>query len=296
MLIPFCYMMISDFIAYLHERHVFPVRGHYCFRLIFSFAFPLCSTLYILSMTFDRCYSILRPHKAAIVNTVKRAKITIAIIPVFSILFNIPQYFLSQSTGTNCIPYGNSSEFKYSEIYYWISFLIIFGFPFLLLLIMNSFIIVTLRKRFSNFRSIKSQNIGQGQKQGQGQNQGQDHEQGKGQNADKTGSSEMHVYVILLLITGSFLILTTPGTIVLLYVVHVNIGTSPENYATFFFAETFTEKLFYTSCGINFFLYVLSGKKFRKDLVSLFVCKNSDKNDIYFMSGSVHTVSSHVRE
>ena len=85
------------FVTYLHERHVFPIQPEYCTRLVFGFAFPLCSTLFILSMTFDRCYSILRPHKAAVVNTVKRAKMTIALIPIFSFVFNALQYFLSQS-------------------------------------------------------------------------------------------------------------------------------------------------------------------------------------------------------
>ena len=36
----------------------------------------MCSTLFILNMTFDRLYSIIRPHKAAAFNTVKKTKIT----------------------------------------------------------------------------------------------------------------------------------------------------------------------------------------------------------------------------
>ena len=280
------------FVTYLHERHVFPIQPKYCSRLVFGFAFPLCSTLFILSMTFDRCYSILRPHKAAVVNTVKRAKITIALIPIFSFVFNIPQYFLSQSTGTNCIPYGKASQYKYSDIYYWISFLIIFGCPFLMLLIMNCFIINALRKRLNKFRNQNVVTLCQEPSQSQGQFQGQIRYEDQ-RSVAKT--SEIHVYVTLLCITFAFLILTTPGTIVLLYIVQVDIDTSAKAYAKFFFLESFTEKLYYTNCGINFFLYVISGRKFRKDLLNLFECRNLKKKNLSKFS-DVNTVDSVLEE
>ena len=84
---------ISGFATYLamdHDIHFPPGPYWYCALtngILFS-AF-LCSTLLILSMTFDRFYSIIRPHKAATFNTVKRAKITIFAVVVFSILYNI---------------------------------------------------------------------------------------------------------------------------------------------------------------------------------------------------------------
>ena len=286
-LLHFFRFLLPDFVAYLHERHVFPVGPYYCTRLVFSFAFPLCSTLFILSMTFDRFYSIIRPHKAAVVNTVKRAKITIVLISVFSFVYNIPQYILSQSTGKNCIPYCNASQYKYSEIYYWLSFLVIFGCPFIMLLIMNCFIKNTLRKRLTNSRKHNVTSPGQSQGQFQG------HVQGHFRSKDKTPTAktlETHVYVILLLVTFSFLILTTPGTNVLLYIIQVNIDISPKAYAKFYFLESLTEKLFYTNCGINFFLYVISGKKFRKDLLSLFQCRIFKTKELSTLSDA-NTVS-----
>ena len=45
------------------------------------------STWLILGMTFERFYSIIRPHKAASFNTVKKAKITIMCIVVISTLY-----------------------------------------------------------------------------------------------------------------------------------------------------------------------------------------------------------------
>ena len=106
---------------------------------------------------------------------------------------------------------------------------------------------------------------------------------------------EIHVYVILLLVTFAFLILTTPGTIILLYIIQVDIDTSPEAYAKFYFLESFTEKLFYTNCCINFFLYVISGRKFRKDLVNLLICRNLRKKEPSKLS-DVNTVDSVLEE
>ena len=256
-----------SYLNIVHDIHLPPADISHCIRLIFSFASPVCSTLFILSMTFDRCYSILRPHKAASFNTVKRAKITIATITVLSLLYNIPQYFLSKSTGANCVPYAKGGQYVYGQVYYWLSFLINFGGPFLLLLIMNCFIINTLRKRFS---SIKKQNTANKLTQGQPQDQGQDHIQ-----SSAVRTSEIQIYAILLLVTFSFLILTIPGTVILLYMIRVEVGNSPQAYAEFYLLQNIGENIYYTNGGINFFLYVISGQKFRKDLFALFKCKKA---------------------
>ena len=54
------------------------------------------------------------------------------------------------------------------------------------------------------------------------------------------------------------------------YELVVNHKESPKIYAGYYFFFHFGFKLYYTNNGINFFLYVISGKKFRSDLVRLF--------------------------
>ena len=100
-------------------------------------------------MTFDHFYSIIRPHKAATFNMVNRAKITIACIVVFSILFNIPHLYTSYNNGWMCLPFGDLVVMAkpYSKFYYWLSFAVQFVIPFILLLSMHSVIIHTLRER-----------------------------------------------------------------------------------------------------------------------------------------------------
>ena len=65
----------------------------------------MCSALFILAMTFDRFHSIIRPHKAASFNKVKRAKITILCIVLFSMTYNCPHTFINADQGGQCVPY-----------------------------------------------------------------------------------------------------------------------------------------------------------------------------------------------
>ena len=120
---------------------------------------------------------------------------------------------------------------------------------------MNSFIIHAIRKSFK-IREIRS-----GAEQGQGQIEGQ------------TKNSERQVFATLLLVTFAFLILTTPAYVFFLYVMFFDYTKTLIRFAGFHFFYHVAQKLQYTNYSINFFLYVISGRKFRVDLINLFKCK-----------------------
>ena len=206
----------------------------------------LSSVLLVLSMTFDRFYSIIKPHKAASVNTITRAKITTACIVFASSLYNIPHLFTSSDFGRQCMSHVNAATNIYIRIYFWSWICLAFAIPFILLLSMNSVIIHTLRKRSENQGHNKSNN-----------------------ESNKSKQSEKQIYTMLLLVSFTFLILYTPVNVLVL---HINFftGSTPSFFAGQHLFFNVSEKLFYTSHGINFFLYVLSGQKFRADLVKLF--------------------------
>ena len=104
----------------------------------FLFFSSMCSVFFILSMTFERFYSIIRPHKAVSFNTVIKAKITIAFITVFSVLYNSPHLFISAFDGEGCIPYGSVVENFNNLAYYWFTVTIVFVLPFVLLLTVDT--------------------------------------------------------------------------------------------------------------------------------------------------------------
>ena len=147
MIVPFTtafsrYLNMAYDVIMAHDHSV-----HCAYATTILMMSSMCSTLFILSMTFDRLYSIIRPHKAASFNTVKRAKHTIVCIIIFSILYNIPHAFITGSSGRNCNAYGEARGTSYGEFYYWLSFILNFALPFVLLLIMNSFYNISLAKK-----------------------------------------------------------------------------------------------------------------------------------------------------
>ena len=241
---------------------------HCTLVIVVMFTSVMCSTLFIMSMTFDRFYSIIRPHKAASFNTIKRAKITISCIVMFAIIFNIPHFYLSLSEGRSCIPNGKGRESAHGQFYYWLSFVFTFAFPFVALLIMNCVIIDTLRNRSRNtLTNDKSQ----------------------GQNKVKIKTSERQVYIILLLVTFRFLILSSPSYVFMLYSMLYNYRKSPYSFAGFYLYYNVAQKLHYTNSGINFFLYVISGQKFRADLIKLFRCVKQNEHSQNASCGSTVT-------
>ena len=225
-----------------------PSQFWYCTYLNFGVHTTVyISNLLILSMTFERFYSIIMPHKAASFNTVKRAKITIVCIVLFSVMYHIPHWFISGNIGRLCLTNVFSTDMSIGEFYYWFSEILHFILPFILLLFMNSVIIHTLHKR-------SRLNIGQG------------HNEGK---STKHKISERQIILMLLCVTFGFLILTTPVKILVFYM-NFHSSNTPQYFAGLYLFYQAGEKTYYTNHGINFFLYVISGQKFRQDLVKLF--------------------------
>ena len=222
----------------------------YCHMVnLLCFICFLCSTLLILSMTFDRFYSIIRPHKAASCNTVKRARLTVACIAMLSIPYNIPHLYVSAHVNWECVPYATAIGKPYGEFYYWLSLVVHFALPFVLLLIMNSFIIHKLQIRTILTEDTRQVNSTK--------------EYIEGQNS-KIRNSELQVFAILLLVTFAFLILTTPAYVFFLFIMFVDFSKTPQLFTGYYLFYNVAQKMQFTNHGINFFLYVISGQKIQK--------------------------------
>ena len=249
--------MLLRYLNQVHDIDFPPDQFWHCAFVNTTFSFTsMCSSYSIISMTFERFYSIIRPHKAASFNTVNKAKKIISCTVLCSIIFSIPHVFVTVLNGKDCVPYVGGFRDTYGVLYYWISLIVHFIFPFISLLVRNSVIIHTLRNR--NIFGKPGQGQGQSQNEGQG---------------PKVRSSEKHTVVTLLLVTFAFLILSTPSYVFL------SLMTTPDNSKRTPFSAAVSHLLLgivgnmhNTNSGINFFLYVLSGRKFRADLLKLFKC------------------------
>ena len=187
--------------------------------------------------------------------------------------YSLPFLFIGSHDGRFCIPNRFTSNNVLGEFYYWLTEIITFIFPFISLLIMNSVITHTLRKRLN--QNILGSAV---------------HDENEGQHL-KSRHPEKQIFTILLLVTFVFLALNTP-THRLVFYLHFYSGTTPYYYAGLHLFYQIGDKTYYTNHGVNFFLYVMSGKKFRTDLKGLFI-SNKSKTDNRLAS-SVITVNSSV--
>ena len=201
------------------------------------------------------------------INTVKRAKIIIICIVIISTVYSVPVLFLTTPEGNICVVYVKGMDYLAGKMYYCMDQVVGFVFPFIALLIMNSVIIHTLCKR-SKILLTRSDIQGEGQVQNQG-------------HSSKMKSSDKQIVAMLLLVTFGFLILMTPVYVISFYSEFVDFTSSPKAYAEFYLFMNFAKETFCTNSAINFYLYVISGQKFRSDLLKLF-----KRFCAYFRNGS----------
>ena len=230
-----------------HNVEFPPNQYCYCTLIITVLSMAVhCSIFLLVSMTFDRFYSIARPHKAASFNTVGRTKIMIVAVVLFSIVFNIPHLFTSDHQGWQCIPHGKANVNVYGQMYYWLSLFVQFVVPFVSLLSMNSVIIHKLRTR----PLVAEKEVGSSE-------------------VSSRKNSDTQIFIMLLLVTFGFLVLFTPAYTLFLYLILVDVHASPESFAGYYLFYHIAQKLSFSNYGVNFLFYVLSGEKFRTDLKNL---------------------------
>ena len=232
------------------------------------------STYQVLAMTADKYVAIKWPHKASILSTPKRAKIIAVSIYISVVIYNIPYLFITKLVGLQCLGYAAGGTI--TVVYSWLTFSINAIIPFSLLIYMNCVIIQRVRQSQTMF--ITDQ---------QSQNNA-DHQRQK-----IMRNTERQLTIMLILVTTLFLILMIPTNIRFLCFLFIERDT-PEKYANLMFLYHLTHKLYHTNNGINFYLYCISGQKFRNDLKELLCCKTEDKSLVYNSRDNHHSSSTDI--
>ena len=253
-----------------------PNHRWYCLLHVFlDHSGCLGSNYLLIAMTFERFYSIIKPLKAASVNTVRRARIIIICICLLSLSYCIPYLFISGYIGKVCVSNLTASYSVVGLMYSWMIENVTYLVPFVSLLVMNSVIIHTLRNRLKVIGSV-----GQSEGQSEGQNM-------------KSNHSEKQIVTMLLLVTCVFLILNIPARALKFYRRFVS-GHSAYYHAGLHLFYQIGNKSNVTNHGINFFLYAMSGQKFRTDLKNMFCSKQSSRINGLVSNKSVNTFTSSI--
>ena len=220
------------------------------------------ATYQVIAMTVDKFIAIKWPHKAATYSTAKRAKYTVFGVVAGLVIFNLPHLIISQVVGggAQCLGYARGGAI--TMFYSWFNFVLNAVIPFFMLIYMNYVIIKKVRqsRRMFSEKEIVESNQEIEQSYNTGANQ-------RRQRSLK--NTENQLTIMLLLVTTLFLILMVPTYIRFLVYSFFNTGT-PERYANLMSLYQFSYILYNTNSGINFFLYCISGQKFRNDVIETF--------------------------
>ena len=235
----------------------------------------LSGTYIVMAMTFDRLVAVRWPLKAVTWCSMKRAKVTSAIIILSCYVFRLP-YIL----WTDTVPPAKCAAFqgeqsKIELVYYYVNLLVGCYIPFCFLLACNVTIIITLNRRgkyFEKDRGSDSSNIATSQQTLENittttaRSTGTTMRKPEVSTTDKQQKSQLSLSIMLLMVSFTFLLFTSPLYIFYLIYAFRSYLDSPETYAIFNLAMVNVYNIFQLNHCVNFYLYCLSGTKFRRDL------------------------------
>ena len=235
--------------------------------------------LLILSVTLDRLVAVRYPLKAAAWCRARRAKIVsasaFAVVSLYSaphLLFNYAdkQYVCLLCSYDNIV----------CVVHLWVTAFLAFAVPFVLLLSMNVVIICSVRTAMkyqstfsmdggdtttsttdqSDDNDTRRQSVASASPSGQ--------EERRGQN-QQVSSKDRNLIAMLLLVSFMFLLLNAPRFMRIIIAATVHFEPTPRRMAMTALAWHITNKLYFTNNACNFFLYCVSGSKFRRDFKAL---------------------------
>ena len=232
--------------VWLVQNTPFSVRGDlFCKILIYLVhIFGGFGAFEIVLMTLDKFIAIKMPHKSGMLCTAKRAVLFSVINFVAITVFYLPNIDFSKQVGPDrCARYVKQGW--YVTVYTYLSLIVSPILPVTMLFFMNITIINAV------WKSQRMRSANQTTQQ------------------DKNKSTEMQLTVMLILVSTLFVILLLPFEIREIYYSYVSKVETPKQYAVFLFIFDVTYELYNLNYGINFFLYFLSGTRFRRDLLTL---------------------------
>ncbi|KAL8606310.1 hypothetical protein ACOMHN_024205 [Nucella lapillus] len=220
------------------------------------FVFYLCSWMsawFLVAMTYQRVTSVVTPHRVGVLCTVRRGKIIVAAILVITIgiNFHILFTFAYQHDYKVCSYQQKYVDFIY--VFTWLDLFCASLIPFVLLIGGNSVLVWQVIQSISFSRKMR-----------------------RTANDETTSGSRVYPMTMTLILTSAvFLILTLPVCIFHTYRRTLDLDIVDDDFrAILDFAETICLFLWNGASSSNFYLYFLSGSKFREE-TKRYLCRDN---------------------
>ncbi len=240
---------------------VFAYSTWVCRVYIWTFVSARVIAVWILvAISVERGIAVWFPYMSKIICSLKSGRRLVCIFIIGVMILEIPQ-ILATETFTH-FDAGLDRNIKYCFINYttnigqymfytepWIAFSMYSAVPFCLLFIINILIIVGVRRAQNKRKSMTSSQSGE-------------------TTSSSTNNSRVNqMMIMLILVSVSFIVLTAPWCIYILLRNFEGINV-PEHGNTAYL-------LLALNHSINFWLYCLSGKRFRQEFVNIICCRNT---------------------
>ena len=211
--------------------------------------FQANGVLLILSVTLDRLVAVRFPFKAAAWCRVRRAKIVSASVFAVVSAYNIPHLVLNHADA-RFVCMLCSFDNILSVIHLWVTTLLMFAIPFVLLLSANTVIILAVQNFLKYTPSSRDVDASSS---------------AINSNTVVLSSKDRNLIAMLLLVSFMFLLLNAPRFMRIIIFATVQFEMTPRRVAMNTLVWHITNKLYFTNNACNFFLYCVSGSKFRRD-------------------------------
>ena len=241
----------------------------------FMNSIQMFGTCLILGLTSDRLIAVRFPLKAAAWCDAKRARVVCGIIFVVVLIVNTPFAVYNHVENCNICAMGTPGSVM-SLVYPWVSVCVGLVIPFVLLVSMNVVIAMGIRNRLRHSKYAPSVSIDTCDITEMRDNPAHSREDLQHNSSSNDlhitpmSSKDRNAIVTLFLISFTFLILVTPHFVHIAIFSMINQATTPSRHTGYNLFFQVSRLLYSMNNACNFFLYCVSGTKFRSEVVALF--------------------------
>lgn len=243
------------------KSRAIPLKYYCSFHEYGNNVFYLSGAWTIVALTIDRSISIISPTKSRLLFTKRRAKQIIFIIFLFWNLIYFPQFFLYKKvvflqskqseylTMTKCVPISKISSFYLNNLLPIFNTFFFSIIPSILLIFIHFLLFNSIIK--ARTKNLQLQNYYK--------------------NSLRLFKKSQQITLILFYISIIFMICSLPICILSILIKYYNtMDNTTYRIRRIRLATYFLTLLLQFNCSSNFFIYCLSGEKFRKELIQLF--------------------------